>query len=1074
MSTQPIIAIDTEGSVRKPWSVQFSAKPGTGCLIKADDKESIKVFNDWIRQSNAKVYLHNSLYDLGVLKSIGIEIPEDNFRDSMILAYNLCIESQGLKALAYRHCSAHQDDYSDIIRDASRDKAIEYLCSVLSHTWPDIEPFIVFEGGKPKLKKPWNIERRVIKIITDVLDNKCDKDGNPTDPRKRWKEIDDYVRDPVEQKLGPMTEATLDDIDPEKAKRYAIRDADITLRIGPILEKKIEEMELQTISAIDHGILPMLDRMQQVGIKLAPASFWDSIENECENQMNRSKWAIYQETGVDLNPASGDQVADLLYNKLGLTPPKLTDSGERGSVNGLCLESLLSENPMVQHIMDHNEASKILGTYVRPLRKLCTVGDGRVRSTIRATRTTTGRLSMADPPLHQIPILSTIGKKLRAGFIVEDGNVFGDWDVDQLEARVCAHDSKDPELCRLFNEGRDVHAETACRMFSVSMSTLSTDPKTGKVNDYRRLVAKHCIAEGQLVLTDRGLVPIEEITLQHKLWDGVEWVTHDGVINQSIREVIEYEGLTATPDHIVYTEKGEKKELRQAALELDRLATAGNGRKEIRFAGDSFASDRARSSRLRKDEDSMREVWPHSLESSSQTKERVKVRALCLLQSIEAPSRRKPFTMGRIDSRWSGGKEDRSTGRHIVEIETNRKQYCDKVQMHSLWQSSVEAEGKSQIGQSGMSILRLHKIRQTVSSTAGRKVYRNRSALQQSEIPQLQGLRRSRDTLLLQIPFRVRKVGRKESSPQGLQGNCYRPDRQRWTLRIGQSETRDLSNLEYQQKKYAVCDVCWQENACRRIRQPLYLNVDMENDQERNDWGADNSKCDGTYQKRSSVKDLAPYPQVARFARVYDILNAGPRKRFTVSNKLISNCFFGLINGITEKGLVNYMITNRCRRPDGSAWTEDDCVQLLKEWFNIYKGVKRFHLNCIEETRQTGLARESIGGRIIYLPQIWSPVKTVRETAERMSYVMFTQGGGQTIIKKAMAVMWKEIFKHRDKFHADSLIQMHDEIGAELPDSEQIKKEVDRLMIGALTQTTKLRVPMKASGGYGKNWLDAH
>lgn len=97
----------------------------------------------------------------------------------------------------------------------------------------------------------------------------------------------------------------------------------------------------------------------------------------------------------------------------------------------------------------------------------------------------------------------------------------------------------------------------------------------------------------------------------------------------------------------------------------------------------------------------------------------------------------------------------------------------------------------------------------------------------------------------------------------------------------------------------------------------------------------------------------------------------------------------------------------------------------------------------------------------------------VRETAERMSYVMHTQGGGQTIIKKAMRVVWKEVCKVA-RFKAEPLLQMHDELLLELPDNKSIMAEVDKLMVAALTQTTKLRVPMKASGGYAATWLEAH
>jgi DNA polymerase-1 len=591
----------------------------------------------------------------------------------MLLAYNLCIESQSLKNLATRHCNAHQDEYLDIIHDASVEKAMDYLCNVMSREWPEVEARIIEDGGKSRVKKPWGISKRVTKIVTDVWSGKCDKDGVPTDPRKRWTEIDDFVREPVEAAIGPMPHATLDDIDPDMAIRYGSRDSDITIRIAPILEKKVKEMGLQEIAAIDHAILPMLDNMQHNGIKLAPPEFWTNIELQCDTQMQRAKYRIWEMTGEDINPGSGDQVAELLYGKLKLTPPKLTDSGERGSVNAVCLEALLGDNPVVQHILDYTEASKIRGTYVFPLRKLCTVGNGRVHSTIRSTRTTTGRLAMADPPLHQIPIMTDLGKQLRGGFVAEEGNILYDIDVDQLEMRIMAHDSRDEELCRLFHENRDIHAETACSIFSVPMSALSVGP-TGKVNDYRRIVAKHAA--------------------------------------------------------------------------------------------------------------------------------------------------------------------------------------------------------------------------------------------------------------------------------------------------------------------------------------------------------------------------------------------------------------FGIINGITEHGLVNYMILNRCRRPDGESWTVDDCLMMREAWFEKYKGVRRFHNECMEETRQTGLARETIGGRIIYLPQIWSPVKKVRETAERMSYVMHTQSGGQSLIKRSMAVIWKEVCKQFRE--VKSLLQMHDELLFELPDNETLKREIDAGCVRAFCETVKLRVPVRASGGFAGDWLHAH
>lgn len=105
----------------------------------------------------------------------------------------------------------------------------------------------------------------------------------------------------------------------------------------------------------------------------------------------------------------------------------------------------------------------------------------------------------------------------------------------------------------------------------------------GKTFKERRdKVYKTCIAEGTPILTDKGLVPIEKITLEHRLWDGVEWVHHDGIIDQGIQPVITWDGLTATPDHLVFTANGQAISIGRAAHQMDRLERTGNGGTPIR------------------------------------------------------------------------------------------------------------------------------------------------------------------------------------------------------------------------------------------------------------------------------------------------------------------------------------------------------------------------------------------------------------------------------------------------------------------------------------------------------------
>jgi len=134
---------------------------------------------------------------------------------------------------------------------------------------PAPEPYIVLDKGLPKVKKPQGINKLAKRAIGDLAADKRNKDGEPVDLRDRWNKWDDTVKGPVVEVLGEMPVATLDDVDPAKAEWYANRDADATLRIGPILEQKCHDMGLDEAVAVDHAILPMIDRMQEVGIQLA-------------------------------------------------------------------------------------------------------------------------------------------------------------------------------------------------------------------------------------------------------------------------------------------------------------------------------------------------------------------------------------------------------------------------------------------------------------------------------------------------------------------------------------------------------------------------------------------------------------------------------------------------------------------------------------------------------------------------------------------------------------------------------------------------------------------------------------
>lgn len=152
-------------------------------------------------------------------------------------------------------------------------------------------------------------------------------------------------------------------------------------------------------------------------------------------------------------------------------------------------------------------------------------------------------------------IPDVLSQLIRTAFIPTESKMFYVADFSAIEARVLAWLAGEQWVLDVFSSGKDLYCETASRMFGVPVEKHGIN---GDLRQKGKQATLSCIAEGQLVLTDRGLVPIEEVTLLDKLWDGEKWVNHDGVIYKGEREVITYEGLTATPEHLVYVENREE------------------------------------------------------------------------------------------------------------------------------------------------------------------------------------------------------------------------------------------------------------------------------------------------------------------------------------------------------------------------------------------------------------------------------------------------------------------------------------------------------------------------------------
>ena len=218
-------------------------------------------------------------------------------------------------------------------------------------------------------------------------------------------------------------------------------------------------------------------------------------------------------------------------------------------------------------------------------------------------------------------IPDTLSQLIRTAFVPQDGRKFIVADFSAIEARVIAWFAGERWRLKVFEDGGDIYCASASQMFHVPVE------KHG-VNGHLRQKGKQaelaCIAEGQLVLTDKGLVPIESVTTNHKLWDGESWVKHEGVIYKGEREVIEYEGLRATPDHLVWIEgQPWPVQLGVAASCGTHLIQTGDGGQAIRLGENHIPGEKVE----RKNEpllcaDRVHGVWEYPMAVSFQPAER--------------------------------------------------------------------------------------------------------------------------------------------------------------------------------------------------------------------------------------------------------------------------------------------------------------------------------------------------------------------------------------------------------------------------------------------------------------------
>ncbi len=279
----------------------------------------------------------------------------------------------------------------------------------------------------------------------------------------------------IEDLIGPKgkNQKSMRDLAPSEVYEYAAEDADITLRLKNVLEPKLKELNLEELFwNVEMPLVPVLAHMEMNGVCIDTNTLKETSVN-LTNRLTEIERHIYELAGESFNIASPRQVGEILFGKMKIVDkPKKTKTGQYVTSEEV-LQQLRSKSPIIDEILNYRGLKKLLSTYVDSLPKLINPRTGRIHASFNQAITSTGRLSSSDPNLQNIPVRDDDGKEIRRCFIPEPGCLFFSADYSQIELRIMAHLSEDPNMTEAFREGNDIHAATAAKKWHEDISQVT-------------------------------------------------------------------------------------------------------------------------------------------------------------------------------------------------------------------------------------------------------------------------------------------------------------------------------------------------------------------------------------------------------------------------------------------------------------------------------------------------------------------------------------------------------------------------------------------------------------------------
>jgi DNA polymerase I len=297
---------------------------------------------------------------------------------------------------------------------------------------------------------------------------------------------------------------TLAEVPVEAVVDFAGERADLVGQLAPLLREQLDKEQLTDVyRTLELPLVPVLADIERAGVRIDSAGL-RSQSVRVEQELTRLMKQVFERAGGEFNIGSPKQLAEVLFDKLGLPVLKRTGTSRAPSTAVEVLEELALTHDLPRLILDWRAMSKLKGTYIDALPLLVNPSTGRVHTSFNQAVAATGRLSSSDPNLQNIPIRTELGREIRRAFVAEPGHVLISADYSQIELRVLAHLSGDETLIEAFRRGDDIHDQTANRVFG---------PDGGMDKHKKRSIAKminYALLYGKTAFTlskDIGVTP---------------------------------------------------------------------------------------------------------------------------------------------------------------------------------------------------------------------------------------------------------------------------------------------------------------------------------------------------------------------------------------------------------------------------------------------------------------------------------------------------------------------------------------------------------------------------------------